>query len=448
MKVQTLGHASILLTNRKHEPLLLTDPWLVGSCYWRSWWLQNYPDEEQLDMLSTVQYCYITHEHQDHYHLPSIRKLGKQPVYLSPQLPEENISPHLVSLGFTAKTLIPLTWYRIDEEVNVLSIPLYNDDSCLLIDTPTAYIVNLNDSKPTNSQLRNLRYYLSANPSKKVVALSSYSPASIVNSFRKDGEYVSIKNKQAYIDYLNNLVTIIDADYFIPFASQAIFCRPDSKWANGYKVTIDDIAKGWKARTTLLRPYSTIDLDTFCHTSVPTEQYKRTVAPIEKKVAGQMILESDVSLSAMTLSALESKLRIHRFVLWPLFPKGVCFVTEQEQYHFSTIKGRFIKSNTNPSFAIRVPAKALGDAVTFGHFGDLGITMFTVIILRGKTNPRLIYVFFMLLTLYDYRHTASIKGFCKWLKSSLRVHRWRIPPIDDPKPVHAGSSVPGALDHT
>ena len=48
MILQTIGHASILLRNKKNEPVLLSDPWLLGSCYWRSWWLQNI--EELLDL--------------------------------------------------------------------------------------------------------------------------------------------------------------------------------------------------------------------------------------------------------------------------------------------------------------------------------------------------------------------------------------------------------------
>ena len=84
MILQTIGHASILLRNKKNEPVLLSDPWLLGSCYWRSWWLQNYPTAAEFDELQKVKYCYVTHEHPDHYHLPSIRKLGKNPTYISP----------------------------------------------------------------------------------------------------------------------------------------------------------------------------------------------------------------------------------------------------------------------------------------------------------------------------------------------------------------------------
>src|SRR5579863_6400003 len=50
--LKTLGHASIALYRDGDAPLLLTDPWLIGSVYWRSWWLQNYPSEPELDWLA------------------------------------------------------------------------------------------------------------------------------------------------------------------------------------------------------------------------------------------------------------------------------------------------------------------------------------------------------------------------------------------------------------
>ena len=53
LKARTLGHASLAIYREGERPLLLTDPWLVGSVYWRSWWLQNYPSAAELDWLAT-----------------------------------------------------------------------------------------------------------------------------------------------------------------------------------------------------------------------------------------------------------------------------------------------------------------------------------------------------------------------------------------------------------
>src|SRR5580658_1638043 len=135
-KLKTLGHASIALYRDGEAPLLLTDPWLVGSVYWRSWWLQNYPDEATLDWLAQSAYVYITHEHPDHFHMPSIRRLGGGPTYLFPALTEQGYLGHMAESGFRAAIVPPGEWRKLGEGIAILSWPLWNDDSLLLIDTP------------------------------------------------------------------------------------------------------------------------------------------------------------------------------------------------------------------------------------------------------------------------------------------------------------------------
>src|SRR5690242_2595082 len=43
LTLRTLGHACLALYREGEAPVLITDPWLLGSVYWRSWWLQHYP---------------------------------------------------------------------------------------------------------------------------------------------------------------------------------------------------------------------------------------------------------------------------------------------------------------------------------------------------------------------------------------------------------------------
>ncbi len=145
MYLQTIGHASILIRDVNHCPILLTDPWLVGSTYWRSWWIQNYPDKNLRDELQNVPNVYITHEHPDHFHMPSIRTLGNKPQYFFPQLPETGFISYLRSHGFHASVIKPRKWKFIHPKVAILSLILWNDDSILLIETPTSFIANFND---------------------------------------------------------------------------------------------------------------------------------------------------------------------------------------------------------------------------------------------------------------------------------------------------------------
>ena len=45
MILKTIGHASLLLRNRR-KTILITDPWLYGTCYWNSWGLKRYPSKK------------------------------------------------------------------------------------------------------------------------------------------------------------------------------------------------------------------------------------------------------------------------------------------------------------------------------------------------------------------------------------------------------------------
>src|SRR5436305_9312930 len=65
IKLATLGHACLAVYREGQNPPLMTDPWLIGSVYWRSWWLQNYPSAAEIDWRAKAARVYVTHEHPD-----------------------------------------------------------------------------------------------------------------------------------------------------------------------------------------------------------------------------------------------------------------------------------------------------------------------------------------------------------------------------------------------
>ena len=73
MKFRILGHACLEVTAGHKQ--ILCDPWLVGSSYWRSWW--NYPPvPDGLIKTLNPDFIYLTHLHWDHFHGPTLRRLG------------------------------------------------------------------------------------------------------------------------------------------------------------------------------------------------------------------------------------------------------------------------------------------------------------------------------------------------------------------------------------
>ena len=154
-ELTTFGHATLVVTV-DGTPRLATDPWLLGSTYWRSWWLERYPTPEEIELVRQSELTYITHSHPDHFHWPSLRMLGPKTT-LHPTFPSYGIPHFLRSHGYPAHALKPWQRYRLADGLTMSSVPIPIDDSILLIESATTLVVNLNDGKPPASVLRAIR---------------------------------------------------------------------------------------------------------------------------------------------------------------------------------------------------------------------------------------------------------------------------------------------------
>lgn len=434
LKAKTLGHASLALYRDRERPLLLTDPWLVGSVYWRSWWLQNYPSAAEIDWLATSANVYVTHEHPDHFHMPSIRRLGSGPDYLLPALAECPCLDYLTARGYRAWSVAPLRWRPLGSGVAILSIPVWNDDSLLLVDTPNALIFNLNDAKPPPPVLGALRR-LGDRIAKPRVLLCSYSPASLVNSFLDDQRIVSLHPARHYVDYVCRLCDLLAIDYYLPFASQAVFCRADSRWANDYRTTYEDLQGCWRSHARLLPPYTTLDLDDFTHCSIAPERWRpmepaRLAAPIRRRAAEEMAAE----ISAEEAALLERKLNTFRWLLRLLFPRGFAFRLGERCLAYQPRSGRLGPDGGQAGgelgdFIVEVPTQTMKEALRDNHLSDLGITMFVRIRLLRRIDPRKIYGLFVLFQFDDYGHLKDAGALLRWLRRGIRYSLVRRLPL-------------------
>jgi hypothetical protein len=428
LKARTLGHACLALYREGERPLLLTDPWLVGSAYWRSWWLQHYPSAEEIDWLATSAHVYVTHEHPDHFHMPTIRRLGSGPVYLFPALAEPGYLGYLAERGYRAEAVAPLRWRPLGEGVSILSIPVWNDDSLLLVDTPDALILNLNDAKPLPPVLRAIRR-AADRIAKPRVLLCSYSPASLVNSFVDADGIVSLRPARHYVDYICRLCDRLAIDYYLPFASQAVFRRADSSWANDYRTTYADLGRYWRSPARLLPPYTTLDLGDFSHSSIAPLDY-RPMAParLAARTGQRSADEAAASVSADELALLQRKLNAFRWLLRLLFRRGFGFRLGEQCVEYDPAHGRLRAggatgggvASVRGDFVIEVPKLTMKEALRSNHLSDLGITMFVRVRLLRPIDPRKVYGLFVLFQFDDYRHLAGLGPLLRWLGRGVR----------------------------
>lgn len=430
MKIHTLGHACMVLEDDAGQPVLASDPWLEGSCYWRSWWLLNPPREDQVAAVARAPYLYITHEHPDHLHPPSLRKLGAAGrTVLLPDFLHMKMDAYLRDMGFTVQVMPTGQWVRLRDDVSVMALPQWNNDSVLVVDTPTALVVNLNDAKPLGRLFDDIAA-LKARLGKPLVLLRSHSPAGPFFNYFRDGVRTPNLTKGSYVSKVNQVCDQFDADLFIPFASQVVLRRSDSVWANDYKVGHDDLQQGWRSRTRLCPPFSSVDLATLAVDSEPQEAWRGAFTEARQaRVAAEEARNGSEALSDEDIARLRRTLARQRLFLAVALPRGVAVRCAGRRFLYTPWTGALRECGDGGHCTIDVPVAALKDALAFGHFGDLCITMFVPITLHGGTPAARIDAFWMMMILADYGYAGGPFNRLEWLWWSWRVERRRTLPL-------------------
>ena len=231
MQFQVLSHAGLLLesdptSNALDCERLLFDPWLIGSCYWRSWW--NLP-EPSVSLLATIKptAIYLTHLHWDHFHGPSLRLFDrKTPIYV-PKINHRRMVEDLNWLGFHNVTEIAHgTTVAIGAKLSLHSFQFGpSNDSAAIVTDSKQVLFNLNDCKLFGLALKELTHRFGAPD----FLLRSHSSASAVPYCIED--YQRLPSPRPASEYAEEFITVaksLRAKYAIPFASNHCFVHPET----------------------------------------------------------------------------------------------------------------------------------------------------------------------------------------------------------------------------
>jgi UDP-MurNAc hydroxylase len=240
MKFVILSHAGLAVDHRGVR--VVCDPWLIGSCYWRSWW--NFP-EPNPDLLRNLapQFIYLTHLHWDHFHGPSLKKLfDPKTKVVVPKVPTRRMVDDLRWLGF----------HNIVEVPHGGKIALGNDfelhsyqfgfgvDSGAVISGGGYTLFNCNDCKFFGLPLRQIL----RNHPKIDFILRSHSSASPIPLCIENHENLLPQSDRGYdsADQFARCAIYTRARYAIPFASNHCFLHPETRQFNS-TATTPELAK-------------------------------------------------------------------------------------------------------------------------------------------------------------------------------------------------------------
>lgn len=264
-KFETLGNATLQLF-ADGRPVLVTDPWLIGTCYFGSWALDHALTDAQIQNALDSDYVWISHGHPDHMHHESLDMYPAGKKFLIPDHYDREIHDFLTAKGFEVRILKYREWFQVSPTVKVMCLDNINQDAVLIAQLGDALVINLNDS-PIAGEESFLHNLVKKHPNDKtyLAALCSID-ADMFNFVDANGRSVvgpPDERKPGAVWNVSRTADRMGVKNFCCSSSQHIYVRPDSIWANDYRITWQDMQKHWsRPNVRLIEPFVTVDLAT------------------------------------------------------------------------------------------------------------------------------------------------------------------------------------------
>ncbi len=244
MRVTVIGHSCLKVETRAGT--ILVDPWLSGSCYWRSWW--HFPPTEPADESTlSPDFVYLTHHHFDHFHYPSMRRLDRHTRVLVPKFGVDVMAGEVRSLGFADVREIPHgRVIDLGEGVSVASYQYGFDDTSFVVTDGDNTIVDVNDCKPRGRALSQIS---KAFGRPDIVFKShSFAQSYPVLYEAEDPADLELVSPDTYIADFRNTMAGLRPRYAVPFGSMVGFLHPESRSVNDHLITPAAVAEAMAER--------------------------------------------------------------------------------------------------------------------------------------------------------------------------------------------------------
>ena len=260
---ETLGNATLVFYDDQ-RPVLATDPWLVGTCYFGSWGLDRPLTPAELDAVRQASYVWISHGHPDHLHSESLALLSHKTKFLLPEHYTGEIAEFVRGQGFPVEVMPYREWRQLSPRLRCLSLDNENQDAILVVEAGDCLIVNLNNS-PLLGDRRFVRKLVRRYDRKKTYAAAlCATDADMLNFVDNEGRRVTEPAehyKPGTVWALARLIDRLGIGTYVCSSSQHIYIRSDSAWANPYRITWADIERHWtRPEVRVLEPFVIVDL--------------------------------------------------------------------------------------------------------------------------------------------------------------------------------------------
>lgn len=233
MKIRLVAHASVLI--EAAGSVIWTDPWLSGKVFNQSWSLLA-PAAWDERWLERVDYLWVSHEHPDHFHPPTLRALPeafkRRVTVLFQELPSDKMPVAFARLGFPNIRLLPhREIVDLRPGLQVYCYQIGQMDSVLAVMADGTCLVNVNDAEADASDCRIMRGDLG--PAE--VVLNQFSLAGYGGEI--DRETRLPRKARAVVDNMIANHRDLGAAATIPIASFIRFSCEDNAYMNAHANT-------------------------------------------------------------------------------------------------------------------------------------------------------------------------------------------------------------------
>jgi len=216
-KITVVGAAGLLFEWNGLN--ILSDPWIEGPCMLGGW--TNYPPPGiKVKDLPKIDLIWISHEHSDHYHEPTLSQFEKNiPVYVT-KFDDGRLAKRIEQLGFTniiqIKTGEPI---RITKDVELISFKsgsIWND-SISFWKFGNFTILNCNDAG-FNWKIKDTVGEVDLICQQFTGPTSSY-PIAWNHLDTKQKKQILIRQNNGMLKMMDNVAEICNAKFILPFAN-------------------------------------------------------------------------------------------------------------------------------------------------------------------------------------------------------------------------------------
>lgn len=236
--VTLLGHACLGVEARTGaaEPFrILVDPWLFGSCYWRSWWhFPSAPDVAEEWWSPDV--VIPSHHHADHFHYPTLRRLDRSARVAIPRFGVDAMAPELDGLGFFDVTEVAHGCsVELAPGVTYSSYQYGFDDSVVVLAVGDTLLVDVNDAKIRGRALRQVV----DDVGRPTFAFKTHSWAQAypLSYTADDPADLALVTEATFVEDFLETARTLQPRYMVPFASDMACLHPQSRHVNEHAVT-------------------------------------------------------------------------------------------------------------------------------------------------------------------------------------------------------------------